>query len=318
MKMIKLFCSLCAVLMLTSCMANTFPTLSEPTAPTETFVATTFPYEEMLAIFEGPYTELPRSYPCTDRLPDHLKGCRSMLTEQEKELYDMFLPYFLSYTPFKLDLSHIEPYANEELFHALRAIMMDYPESWLCFNYGHSDLHQGEFSSFSGQFYNLDFFLMNKEPFDVFLVQDYFDSVHAACDDIIAEMPKKLTTKQKYKWLADRLCEITEYDHAHEKENLYADGPLLRGKGICQSYAYAYQWLCQRAGLWCITCSGYGAGEGHCWNVIMLDDGTTYYMDLTWEDSSKAKNGYYYFMTYETCIATGHTIDKGEWIATGK
>jgi hypothetical protein len=57
-------------------------------------------------------------------------------------------------------------------------------------------------------------------------------------------------------------------------------------------------------------------GVGHEWNVVMLDDGQTYYMDLTWADTD-TDSEQYYFMTYEQCTKN-RDIGDGEWIADGK
>ena len=54
------------------------------------------------------------------------------------------------------------------------------------------------------------------------------------------------------------------------------------------------------------------------WNVVKLDNGKTYYMDLTWEDTTTTRpKDYYYFMSYEKCTQS-RTIRDGEWIADGK
>ena len=126
-------------------------------------------------------------------------------------------------------------------------------------------------------------------------------------------MPEVLSVEEQYLWIAERVCEMTQY--SLDNRYIYADGPLLYGKGLCQSYAFAYQWLCQNAGLWCMTCHGMAYGEGHAWNVVKLSDGKTYYMDLTWADGVTEPE-IYYFMTYEECVKD-HTPDAGEWIADG-
>ena len=47
----------------------------------------------------------------------------------------------------------------------------------------------------------------------------------------------------------------------------------------------------------------------------MLDDGQTYYMDLTWQDNQQDSENF--FMTYEECTID-RTVIEGEWIANGK
>ncbi len=153
------------------------------------------------------------------------------------------------------------------------------------------------------------------KEFDKNFMTSYLKRINDKCDEILARMPQSLSVDAQYLWLADRVCEITEYDYDLSVTYTQADGPFLYGLGVCQSYAYAYQWLCQRAGLWCTTCFGMSYGEGHAWNVIKLDSGKTYYMDLTWADTSSYPYGEY-FITYEQLVRERFP-DAGEWIADG-
>jgi len=268
-------------------------------------------------------TKLPKITHYTDRLDNSLKGKRSLLNSTEKELYDKFLPYVLSYTPFTIDYREMKNYNMETLSKAIRAICWDYPETWLYFtsgsNYGtiivDGERHSGYISYGSHYFYRKwsDEGITNfsKEKIDAYITR-----IDDACNSILSPMPNNLTVKDKYIWIANRLCEITEYDDSGNDDYIYADGPLLYGKGICQSYSFAYQWLCQKAGLWCIPCDGWAADEGHCWNVVKLQDGKTYYMDITWADGAKNPNDQY-FMTYSELVASSRVPDEGEWIADG-
>ena len=261
----------------------------------------------------------------TDRREGQLKIRRSMLKDREKELYDQFLPYVLSYTPFVIDCKDMD-YDIETLQRALMAIRYDYPETWLYFtdgaNFDFSHYTGGDSSDYIVSYGSTYFALVWSEEgianFDKAVVSDYVAKIDDVCGEIVGKMPKELSTKEKYLWLANYICDITEYEYTFNEKYLYADGPLLYGKGICQSYAFAYQWLCQKAGLWNITCSGMVGGIGHQWNVVMLDDGQTYYMDLTWADTdTDSDSEQYYFMTYEEC-SKQRNITQGEWIADGK
>ena len=267
-------------------------------------------------------TKLPKVSEYTDRLDDTLKVRRSMLNNTEKQLYDKLLPYVLSYTPFTIDYKDMG-YKLESLQKALNAIRHDYPEIWLYFTLGLDMVtveRDGEYGvdvvSCSSRYFYLEYTKENMENFNKKNISDYISRIDNACDSILAQMPNGLSTKEKYIWIADYLCLITEYDYEDTNDFLYADGPILYGKGICQSYAFAYQWLCQKAGLWCMLCNGMSGGIGHCWNVVRLDDGKTYYMDLTWADGSNNPNNHY-FMSYAKCTQN-RTIDEGEWIADGQ
>lgn len=259
-------------------------------------------------------TKLPAVAKYNDRLDETFKIRRSMLNKTEKRLYDKFLPYVLSYTPFTIDYRDMN-YELDTLQTALNAIRYDYPETWLYFAEGTEEVTiSGEdYYTHGSKYFTLDGMLgdFNKKA-----VVDYISKVDRECDLILEKMPEGLSTKEKYIWIADYICMITEYCDDPDGRYIYADGPILDGKGLCQSYAHAYQWLCQKAGLWCMTCSGIAAGEAHAWNVVKLDDGKTYYADLTWADA--LNNPFdYYFMSYEQCSKT-HTLDVGEWIADGE
>ena len=95
----------------------------------------------------------------------------------------------------------------------------------------------------------------------------------------------------------------------------YLNGPLLEGKGLCQAYAYAYQLLCQRAGLWCVCDSN----DMHCWNLVMLDNCLTYYVDPTWCDDHYLDEGYdpAYFLLTQKQFEDTHDTTNTDWVATG-
>lgn len=263
--------------------------------------------------------------PVTIPEEDFLNPRRSMLSDEDKAVYDMIKEYALSYTPFFFDF-RTGDLDFDTYWKVDRALCYDNPEMWLFYSvildYDHDSCDE---TGMPSVWYSVksDYFLWetylqnaNDRAFDRERHIAYVERINARCDEIIAEMPEGLSTREQYVWLADYLCDHTEPDHVGELKYIYADGPLLYGKGICQSYTQAYQWLCQRAGLWIMTCNGTGAGTAHGWNIVMPEPEVTYYMDITWADSSGNRD-LYYFMTYEICISTGHTIDEGEWIANG-
>lgn len=270
---------------------------------------------------EGDVT--PEDIEYTDRLPDAFKIDRSLLSPIEQELYDRYLPYVLSMTPFVVYYDDMT-YDVSCLYNALSAIRKDYPETWLYFaDEGIFDFNKRDengipqFVAHGSWYYNHAFTDEPMDSFDPVRTQEYLARLDVRCEEIVEEMmPSGLSTREKYVWLADYLCATTRYYEDPEGKHLYADGPLFYGIGICQSYAYAYQLLCQKAGLWCTNVEGMVGGIGHCWNAVMLDDGSTYYMDLTWADST-SNTDKYYFMTYSEC-ASERTFDEGQWIADGR
>lgn len=122
-----------------------------------------------------------------------------------------------------------------------------------------------------------------------------------------------MTDYEKYKVLHDYIVDTTYYDwetvgnsntSGHDGRSV-----LLLGKGVCDAYAYAYQALCESAGLYCDVISGKTPGSdfliGHAWNIVRV--GKNYYhVDVTWDDPDKEEDGfdrcYYYFMLSDKAL----------------
>lgn len=260
------------------------------------------------------------SYEYETRLTANPKIHRSLLSENEQEFYNRYLPRILAFKQFSVDF-RTDGITYEEFLNVNNAIMADYPETWLYYSHSYeydpascdSEGNPSVFYGSSACYFNLRFTTENIANFDDDEVSRYLNELYLKCDSVIAEMPEALSLREKYTWIAERVCEMTEY--SEEFDYLYADGPLLYGKGMCQSYSFAYQLLCQIAELWCITCDGEFNGISHTWNVIMLDDGLTYYMDLTRADGVPDNDCY--FMSSEQCSKAGYTVGAGEWLADG-
>lgn len=256
-----------------------------------------------------------------------LEGQRSRLSKREKELYDEYVTKILAVKTFVIDFDKVD-YESDTFDKVIDAIFGDYPQTMLYMRCKEKcDWYDDEGNPHrvlsKGVIYE-HLWLSMCPRVDKEVLQNYIEEINSACDEIIEEMPAGLSTKSKYEWLGRKICEITVFkdtddilndptipDSEKEISVLYANGPLLLGKGICQSYSYAYQWLCHRAGLWCVTCSG----GCHCWNVIKLDNGLTYHVDLTWADNSGDFERY--FCLTQSEIEIDHSLYDGEWIADG-
>lgn len=81
------------------------------------------------------------------------------------------------------------------------------------------------------------------------------------------------------------------YEYAYDQENYEAGtipadsyrsgGLFINGVGVCQAYAYGYQYILSRLGLECYVTSS--TGMNHAWNIVGLD-GKYYHVDCTWDD----------------------------------
>lgn len=88
-----------------------------------------------------------------------------------------------------------------------------------------------------------------------------------------------------------------------------ADGALLRGVGVCDSYSKSFYMLCKAAGI----PVGRVIGNDHAWNIIQLN-GKWYYVDVTWDDGDDdiVPVGYTYFCLNEESIKLDHTAEEYE------
>ena len=137
-----------------------------------------------------------------------------------------------------------------------------------------------------------------------------FDKV---LDEIVSGVPENASTYEKYRYLAQELSERADYDYSMSLPAIAAPYGIVTGKMICQGYAEAYQYLCQRAGLWCHTVSGASEGMSHAWNLIWLDGGT-YHVDVTWADEQGepgCPEWMCYFMLTQDEILSDHIILDG-------
>jgi len=249
------------------------------------------------------------------------------LSDSNKKMYREMRSALFSYKPYTVDLLN-SSYTEDDFQNVFDALCMDNPilELYVATEYTLDD----DYSTASvipvlSILYND----VDDSQFDPELIDAYIADINAVCDDIISRMPQDASLSEKYEFLGREISYMTEYAHDDMRYNSYTeeysvcrlDGVLLYGKSVCVSYSQAYQYLCNRAGLWCIVTEGF-AGEGHAWNMVMLEDGLTYHVDLTWadidDDDYYSDYFYNYFLLTQEEIEIDHVHeDKDEWCATG-
>ena len=92
------------------------------------------------------------------------------------------------------------------------------------------------------------------------------------------------------KWI----CENNYYNYVGiDSETTYKDvyqychtsfGILLKGYGVCESYALAMNRLLDAVGIPNAYVTGETPGGGHAWNYVQMPDGNWYMLDSTWND----------------------------------
>ncbi len=97
-------------------------------------------------------------------------------------------------------------------------------------------------------------------------------------------------------------------DYAYEADGVTPEDALWahnimgffeKGSGVCESYARTLQLLLNYYGVENYFVTGEAGGGGHAWNLIRLDDGKWYWIDLTWDDRPKADEGTPLDYTYD-------------------
>ena len=94
-----------------------------------------------------------------------------------------------------------------------------------------------------------------------------------------------MSEREKVRVLNNWLTMNAHYDSSYTYHG--AEGVMILGYGVCDSYSYAFELLATRAGLanrrlTGNAVSGYGGG-GHAWNLVRVD-GQWYHIDTTWND----------------------------------
>lgn len=118
-------------------------------------------------------------------------------------------------------------------------------------------------------------------------VEKMVETCDAYLDGTTSRVERALTI---HDYVADITTYAYEDDYVTPSTEIWAHnivGGALYGKGVCESYAKTYDYLCDLFALPCITATGYAVQDGqtfgHAWNVVQIDDGW-YNVDITWND----------------------------------
>ncbi|MGN0637332.1 MAG: DUF4214 domain-containing protein [Huintestinicola sp.] len=106
----------------------------------------------------------------------------------------------------------------------------------------------------------------------------------------------------KEKWIAEKLCATITYTYDTYDQTLI--GALYTNKCVCNGYAMAMNYLCNAAGIECVTI----VSATHAWNCVKLY-GTWYEVDVTWMDRDDAGNTCEY-MWFNISRATAMSNEK--------
>ena len=101
----------------------------------------------------------------------------------------------------------------------------------------------------------------------------------------------------------DYLCETVVYIDSTNAHNII--GPLLEGESVCEGYAKSFKLFCDLYEIPCMVVTGVGVTasgtEAHAWNVVRMEDGKWYGVDVTWDDQTSR-------IYYEFFLVGGDTV----------
>lgn len=108
--------------------------------------------------------------------------------------------------------------------------------------------------------------------------------VEAAADAFLGSLPADASEYDIALKTYEHVIATTTYEvGAPQSQNVTS--VLLNQRSVCAGYARTYQYLLQRAGLFCAYVEGRipSVGEDHAWNLVRID-GQFAYVDPTWGD----------------------------------
>lgn len=120
------------------------------------------------------------------------------------------------------------------------------------------------------------------------------------CSDVLAELISgDMTDYDKELAIHDWMIGWGDYDREAlsqlptaqpDPDNGNPYGFLVNRTGICRGYTSTFQLLMDLVGIECVTVAGtsHGGTEEHAWNMVRMEDGEWYCVDVTWDDPISA------------------------------
>jgi len=123
--------------------------------------------------------------------------------------------------------------------------------------------------------------------------------------------------------LHDALCRLTSYDEGTASTDTVqmqiphsdpytAYGALARSQAVSTGYAMAFKLLCDHLDVECAVIHGRMGSENHSWNLVKLDDGNWYHVDVSLDDAD-LRIGYRFFGLSDAEMKQTHQWDSHEY-----
>ena len=169
----------------------------------------------------------------------------------------------------------------ESYDNAFRAIEHDYPEIF----YWDIENTRGKIRSGSSYF-TLSYIYPND------MIRSYQSRLDSVVNSILTPTVRRLPKPEIEKVIHDWLVRNVTYSPKFTDVECFSIiGPLFCHSGVCAGYSKAFQLLCERADINCLTISGRSTlpkddtdtDMGHAWNMVQLSPTERYQLDVTWD-----------------------------------
>ncbi|MCH4266600.1 MAG: hypothetical protein LKF79_08160, partial [Solobacterium sp.] len=201
-------------------------------------------------------------------VPDHDSNTDyyyAQLSSEEQGAYDLIAAGCSSYSG-EITLN---PISMDSFYKAQAAYTYDHPEVFW--------LHSFTISSVNDQAVGVTYTMQDD-------YQSISENIQNMADEIIAGIPAGSSTYEQIKYFYDYLVNTVDYQDADDEIDQDIRSVFLNHSSVCTGYTRAFQYLCDRAGIWCTMVSGtVNDGVGHSWNLVRIDD-HYYWVDVTWGD----------------------------------
>ncbi|MBR3317077.1 MAG: hypothetical protein IKG21_04570 [Atopobiaceae bacterium] len=212
-----------------------------------------------------------------EHLPQEALGYLGQrLSEREQQAYMQILEGVMKY---ETSIAVLDA-TSEEVEHAYSAMMCDHPELfWL----------DGSFMYTTPEMLDT----VTVEPglgLPLNEVEPTRKSIEAEADAVLAQIGDETNEYEVAQGVYTYIASTTTYaiDAPHSQT---IQSVLLNHQSVCAGYARTYQYLLQRAGMFCAYVEGTIAstGETHAWNLTRIGGEYTY-VDPTWADPTYTGN----------------------------
>lgn len=250
---------------------------------------------------------------------------RNQLTSVEKSIYDAAKAKMVKGSSNSFSFKTTTKPSSANICNALSAIQDAYPSSFEWVERGAGGANTSGY--LRGGTWELTTTIKKSKHYSSSLISSAKKKVKTLVDEAYAYAEKSYPNAPAYgiiKYFDAWICANNYYNNVglgsttqdlKSKEFYYCHssvGILLKGYGVCESYALAMNRLLDEAGIPSMVVYGTGNGGGHAWNYVQMPNGSWYMLDSTWNDAGASSNGGYLLTAADTShVATGARYTLG-------